>query len=1024
MRQAGFPFQSSSVWGKLIFATRGELPEGVSELRNPDDTGEKPTPLRFRYELPRSGEVSIGLYDQDNILRRQILAEAKREAGTVTERWDGLNDEGDPLPAGAYYWRGVVSDPIETEFILSVHNSGTPPHKTDDGTGGWGGDHGDPTTVAAVGERMLLAWSVAESGWGVIRTDLAGDKQWGTKAAATYLAVDDNAERYFAAGGHGFAQHAGVRVYAVADARPLNFGSGEPLTEAPVGADAENVFVTGIAASNGKLYVSYEALNLVAVNDADSGKLLNAWQVQTPGRLAIHRDGSLLAISGERIMKITGGNATVFADAHLHDPKGITVDAQGNVYVTNAGTLHNVSVFKPNGVYQRSIGKEGGRARVGRFEPEGMLAPGGCAIDAQGRLWVAETLDYPKRISVWDTQSGENIDEFFGASAYFGWAWMDPQRPDEVYSHNVIWKVDLNDRTKQIHSTIWRRGGPNDVPPANPDGHAGHLRVVTADNGHQFGWGAAGRSRGHVLYMRDGDIFRPIAGMIAASAERYPALADKLEKLHARWDEQRVPSHQRPRRFFWQDANVDGAVQPNEVTVPDRRQRGAHFVWIGKDLTVWNENGTKFTSVRFEDGRPIYDFTKSQPTPFTASNPNAGSIFFDDLDDGVFVLNPGAEHSLGKWTRDGDLIWSVGKRLPWKKALGKPVMQPGDLWGMTMPLTLAGDFTGAATYFGGYHLLTRDGVYVAMIMRPHKAGGGLGADITASETVTGQIVKPNGMERYFLLAGDQDGRITEIHGLETVDKLTGGRIRLTPDDVDRVVDAQREFSTRQQSNRVLFVQRGTVSFDSDHGEIHKQIDKRRAWRAQLARDDKNLYLRYEVESPAPLLNHADDPQRIFKGGNLIDIQLATHPHGEADRESPAPGDIRLLISRRKDGSPYAVLFEPKVKGFEGEPIVLRSPTGSESFDRIRVLENVAIDYKKTENGFIAVASVPLDTLGWTPASGQTLRGDIGYIFGNRTGTSVSTRSYWRNNGFSANVIDDVPHESRLEPHQWGVMVVE
>lgn len=1026
MRKPGFPFQSTDVWGKLIFAERGALPAEAGQVGGGDETVDQPTPLELRYSLPRSGEVSIGLYDQSNVLRRQIVAEAQRDKGDVIEAWDGLDHNGEPLDAGRYTWRGVVSDPITTEFILSVHNSGTPPYKTDDNTGGWGGDHGEPTTVAAAGDRMLLAWDVAESGWGIIGVDLTGDRKWGTKGAATYLATDAAGERFFHAGGRGFAKHLGVRVRDSSDSRMLSFGNGDGIAVMPEAAKSNKAAVTGIATVGDKLYISYGSVDLIAVNNASSGELMETWSVESPGRLAIAQDGSLLALSRGNLLRLTPeGEASPFASQHLDDPAGIAVDNAGRVYVTNHGELHNVSVFSPEGEYLTSIGKKGGRARMGTFEPEGMLAPGGCAIDAKGRLWVAETLDFPKRVSVWNTETGENVDQFFGGSSYFGWAWMDPERPDEIYCHNVLWKVDLDKRTKQIVSTIYRRTGPNQPHAPNPDGYTGHFRVFTADNGRQYGWGQCGGARSNMIFLREGDEFRPVAGVIPPSVRAYPALADLIADQRKQWDEQGVPGHRRPNRLFWQDLNDDSAVQADEVAVPPLGRKRGYFDWIGKDLTAWSMDGTMVEPTGFEGGRPVYDFEQLRRTPLAGLPGGAGEIWFDDRHgDGVYRLNEGEPHTLSKWTLDGQMLWSTGQRLAWRQGLSKPVMQPGDLWGMTMPLTLAGDFTGAATYFGGYHLFSRTGEYIAMIMRPHKAGGGFGPDKTASETITGQLVKPKGTGRYFLLAGDQDGRVTEIHGLDSVEHLEGGSIVLSPHDVDRVTEAQRQFQARAQSAGVLFLQRGKVSLETPHGSVKQRLDEQRAWRAQIAHDDENLYLQYHVESHSPLINQADDPRLIFKSGNLIDVQLATNPSADADREKPAPGDIRLLISRSKDGSPTAVLYRPKVEGFDGEPIVLRSPTGTEPFDRIREIDKVEIEYEQTDTGFSATVTVPLTELKWNPVAGQTIRADLGYIFGNTTGTNVSARSYWRNNGFSANVIDDVPHESRLQPHEWGLAVVE
>ncbi len=69
--------------------------------------------------------------------------------------------------------------------------------------------------------------------------------------------------------------------------------------------------------------------------------------------------------------------------------------------------------------------------------------------------------------------------------------------------------------------------------------------------------------------------------------------------------------------------------------------------------------------------------------------------------------------------------------------------------------------------------------------------------------------------------------------------------------------------------------------------------------------------------------------------------------------------------------------------------------------------------------------MPLALLGWTPHPGGTVRMDLGVIFAkNANGTQAALRAYWSNNSFSANIVDDVPNESRLEPAEWGTATVE
>ncbi len=60
---------------------------------------------------------------------------------------------------------------------------------------------------------------------------------------------------------------------------------------------------------------------------------------------------------------------------------------------------------------------------------------------------MAETLDGPKRVSVWETKNGKCVNEFFGGSEYSTVVRMDAKHADEVYCHDVLWKVDLNKGT-------------------------------------------------------------------------------------------------------------------------------------------------------------------------------------------------------------------------------------------------------------------------------------------------------------------------------------------------------------------------------------------------------------------------------------------------------------------------------------------------------------------------------------------------------------------------------------------------
>ena len=1008
--EGGFPYQSATVWGKFIFAQRNHLP-AMTRQRTAEQ--EPATPLRFNYDLPEAGVVTVSLWDQDNVLVRRIAVQEQRQAGRVTERWDGLDYKGDPIPPGTYQWKGLYHEPIKTEHKLSVHNAGTPPWKTSDGTGGWGGDHGNPTTVEAYGDQMILAWKVAEAGFALIRVDAEGDKKASSQRGhATILTVDEQAGRVFAAN-HKHGQP-GVRLYEAEDFRPINFEAGRGRPEAP--DNDHDATVTGLAYTNDRLYVAYRERNQIAVNDGRTGELLQTWNAPQPGRLTATNTGDVLAICGDRVMRFRDGQRTTLIGTGLDHPKGIDVDDAGRIYITQRGGAQNVAVFDASGKRISTIGKRGGRPRIGRYEPGGMLEPAGCAIDGSGRLWVAESIDAPKRISVWDTDTGKNTDEFFGASAYSPMVTMDPNHPGEVYCHNVLWKIDLDTGAKRPHSTLWRSTGPN-VPRGAGLGFRGGLRVFTATNGRQY------MSSGSVLYKRDGAVFKPIVALFDPDDYAVTRGADRFKPKHKRAAVQ----------CAWVDADGDQTIELDEVTrTAEVGRRGGGFRWVDASLNLYTSKsghygrdaGHVWRAMSIdENGLPRYDFAEPAELPFAARN--QFDPIWVDPHDGSLYQNSFAEErgdvAFGRWSRDGERLWGIPGTLFWKKTLSMPKPGVGQMYGLTAGLGVAGEFTGAAMYYSGYHLLTRDGLYVGMLMNP-PATEGLGPNKVLVELFTGQLVRLTDSGRYLLLTGDQDGRIMEVHGLDTIKRLPGGTWRMTPEKAERVAAAQRKLRQQKSRGETLIIHRGEHQLNSAE-PIRRETEDGASVAIRAAHDADNLYLRYDVSAPAALTNNISDPQTIFLGGNCIDLQLAANPAAPADRTEPAPGDQRLLITRQ-GGKTLAVRYTPNAPDAEGDPIVFDSPVDEETFDRIQVIDNVKLDYKSSDNGFTATATIPLDVLSFAPAAGTGVQMDVGYIFGDKAGRNALKRVYWSNNGFEANVVNDLPDESRLNPEHWGTAIVE
>ncbi len=1016
----GFPFQSAACWGRMIFSESGNVPRELVEAGVPP---ERTLPLEFAYEIPENSPTTIQLFDQDNQAVRIIVPQEERPGGRNVERWDGLDDQGNLLPAGEYRWRGIYStEPIQAKYRFSAHNSGKPAHPTDDNKGGWGADHGRPTTVAAFDKGMLLAWSGSEYGWGMIRTNLDGRKQWGSKHGAQHLATDGS--KIYFAGDHGFSRSAEVRMLEIKDSRPTRLDNGIASFVAPVGGTDDENQVSGLAYGNGRLYISYQLRNLIAVYDTKNGKLLSTWDVPTPGRLAVRPDGSVAAVSVNQVFAVVDGKATAWLKSHLDKPQGIAVGTDGKVYVANQGKLQNVSVFASEGKYLRSIGREGGRPAMGKYDSSGIYMPGGIDLDKDGFLWVAETTDFPKRISVWNTKSGELANEFFGSSSYFAYGYIDPDRPGEMYAHNVLWDIDWGGYKVEPKTTIWRATEPNMAPAPLVDAYTsgGGFRIITIEDGRQFGWGGAGTSRGKVFYWRDGDIFRPFAGMIDPWKDEaaFPGLEDYRKQLEKEWDAERVAQHRRPRIQFWYDVNRDGKVTSNELTP---LKEVGKLVWLNKDLSILTDSGYLLKPTgKKDDDLPVYDLAAAEETPWVGNELFSGYVMPDGHGN-VYTLRHRKGPSLLKWTSKGEIAWNYPGLIRWHDSLNLPTIGPGRLWGMTSPMGVAGDFIVFQTYFGANQLFRNDGMYVGCLLQDGRNQTAIGANTGQPEGQSGSFMKLkiNGEDRYFLIGGGQDSRVWEVLGLDTIKDLPGGTYIHTEEQVAKAREAKRQYEAAMDGQGDIRIFRGRKALEEAQ-PVGKDLEGGRGFKARVAYDDKNLYVRFDVTVPHGLINGQANPQIIFRGGNCLDIQIATDSKADPNRKKPVSGDMRLLVTR-KDNKPFAMLYRPKMKGFKGERTVLVSPTGEEPFDDISEVD-VDLEYEKTSTGFTATVTVPLDTLGFHPKSGDTVKMDLGYIFGNSRGVSTLIRSYVNNNSFSANVVDDIPNESRLEPAEWGTATFE
>jgi hypothetical protein len=1049
MSKAGFTYQSTGSWGKVIFAEKGNLPKELTQEGLPPV---RQLPLKFNFDLAKENITSITLINSKGDRVRNIIAAESRPMGKVIESWDGLDDVGRVLPPGDYTWKGVTHDPLKTKLVLGVSNAGTPTYNTPDGKGAWGGDWGCPSDVCFAGERGLLIWDGSEAGTGLIGINAKGEKQWGYRVGGSYIATDGDLV-------YAYLNHEKqIRAYSVIDGKQTNFlrgdlwaeNNGEEVTplkrgekplEKPITTPA--TYCTGMAWIKGKLYVADSSKDTIFIYDAKQGKILSKFTAikitwLTPA------GSDLIAISNGKIVKITGLNdkpeVVPFATEHIDTPQAVTVGTDGTVYASNTGKLQNISVFDKDGKYLRSIGKTGGRAmntpsqtagnvsiaRAGKWDPDTFLNARGMAIDSKGKLWVTEHDFSPKRISIWEPATGKLLDDKFGPAYVSTPITMDPNDPTRVYCQNVEWEIDLDKKTSKPVAIMFE--AKPDTPYFWP--HMVNNIVFTAKNGKQYMHSGASHGgnpvRGDYLWIRRGDHFEACAGVINPSS--YFSWRQGAKD----WNEmQKVPW------LFWEDINGDGVIQKDETRETKMKSQGAHST-IDADLNFY---ATSMYTVLYwqrlspktirEDGVPIYDDASfvqynygdngggNYTSDFTV-NPADGSVLFYAGTD-IKLLDKTELWPISYWSKDGKVQWRYRVGCRWYDMYEFPIPKPGVLYGCTKNMGITDGITGYSCYFGMAQLITTDGVPIGTIMKDGRSGE-TGPDSIQCEWFTGQLVKIKD-GRWFIMGGDQDGRILEVIGLNSL-KRFDGNLTITEEESKAAAKALADWSSQKAKSQSLVLARTIAKPEwLDIRGVTLNVDEKRGFTVKTAYSATDLQVRYEVKSPSPFVNSTPEANMPFKGGNMMDIQIATDPNADPKRKTPAPGDIRILVSRHGEKA-FAVIYRTKVAGFTGTPTIFTSPTGTESIDQIEILDTVKMEYEKVDGGFNAVVYLPLDKLGLTPKPGTTQRMDVGYIFGNETGNTTATRVYWTNHSFSSGVTQDIPNEARLEPAQWGNATVE
>jgi len=1048
-----FTFMSNRGWGYAVLAPKGRVAPRAVRLADgrefpvklddgalvADWTGvvKSRMPEGFKaikFSLPEDGYVSLNLFAADGTVARQLLTSHFFAKGEHEVKWDGLTTmsvrrPGSPLPAADYTWQGFYHSGIGLRLRGWAANSGPAPWH------GWGADHGNPVACASAGDMAYVGWSGGEGDKPLVACDLDANIKWknirGGIAGATLLASDGKTVFAF----NNIKQYAALAVYRV-DARTGQYTEWSDLKSTDLtmkdlwgNTKEAEASPSGLAAMDGSVFITFSGQDTVFVVDAKTGKVAK--------RLSVPKPSDVEAASAKLIFVVSGGAQVLSVNVETGETKtaakpalggkdwvsALALDKAGNLYLGIRGDHHHVLAFAPDGKPLRGIGRKDGRALAGPWTPDGMFNVSGMAVDNRGQLWVAEDDGSPRRVSVWDTQTGALRRELFGASSYGATgAAINPVDPHLMVGQGCEWRIDPKTGRGSILGTITREGMASS----------------------RFGIGPNGK-----LYMATTSGF--LHGVHPVRI--YERLGD------ANWKLRTVltgPSGKAKEVRVWADANDDGKEQADEVTTT-AIDLGAWiegwYLCMTQDLTFWGTRykvpATGFTAC----GAPQYDLSKAVKLagPREGRGGMGAQLGLGSVD-GKFMLYNGG-YGLDHSTLDcydvasGRLLWTYPNNFTGVHGSHRAIpAEPGlirgayDIVGSAKLPPPIGNVWVIPTNKGEWHVLTEKGFYLTRLFE-----GDPMKNVYPEQPVPGAILDtcpPGAGEEAFggSITQGTDGQLSvqgghvsfwnvEVVGLDTIRPLPGGKVSLSNADVQTAEGFRARYLQAGATAKRLKARKATPAFTGDldkdfaGAEIAKyQKDDATACRTVVAWDDKSLHVGWEVKDATPWVNGADAPEFMYARGDTVDLQLGTDPKAPKDRKEAVMGDLRVSIGPFQ-GKPTVVVYR-KVAAQKSPKVFSSGVVKGYEMESVVVLQDAEAKVKvdAVNRRYIVEATLPMAALGVAPAAGTSLRADFGVTFGNKAGNDTALRSYWSNQ--ATGLVSDEVFELKMEPQHWGTLLLK
>jgi hypothetical protein len=738
--------------------------------------------LSFRTDRP--GLVSLNIYRLDGTLVRRLIQAQKFPAGPHMIAWDGRTDDGTVVEPGEFSWRGLFHEGIGLKLRGWAANGGATPWPTADGKGDWGGDVGVPSAVAADAQQVYLGWSLAERGKAVLACDLEGRVQWAHRRAegasgCKALAVDDGV--IYVLGGLAGVDAEGGAVYKLSarDGQVLPWPNGKTDLKIasfwPPEARTKPAKADGMAVRHNRIYLTFTSSEFMTILDAKTGAYLQTVVGAPPGLIdvaptktdlpdapgkMVDADFAVISLGGGVLGKVLFAHDPLWVIMSELTPIDRDVRISALSVIGDGAKFHQHTAFVGleapfHQVQARPLldmegftwfaGKPGGRPLLGPWQPEALRAIRGLALDAAGKLWVAESDGFPKRFSVWETTGpqGKLVREFFGPTRSSEAAAINPLDPDLMFAQGCEWRIDRTTGRARCLGVIIREP------------------IDTA----RFGVGENGRA-----YL--------VAGMASGSLRIFERMGEGDYRLRtqvhpANESGEPVPENAAVQTIFWADENDDGMPQAEErQSFPAVWQFQARATLQDLALTA---NSSSASAQMF----PVHGWTACGAPRYDLS---AGKSIGDGQlsADGRLVLlsNKSAQAA-------GVVCRVVGDKQPRWGLSWDVAAEPGVIAGVAKLAEPIGNLWLLSRENTPWSLLTEDGFEIARFFSENTTNSSWpkvakpGADMTrmpAGKNAGGLTQAADG--QLYLHAGESAAWNLEVTGLDKVRAISGGKVRV------------------------------------------------------------------------------------------------------------------------------------------------------------------------------------------------------------------------------------------------------